>query len=180
MDKVNHCEICDLHSFNLQDGILCSLTSKKPDFQKKCPDINLDQNLKDKIIEVNTEFEDSKYVKKLAIANFIFYGLLGIGVLGLCYLLIISLFRLARIHTFTIVVFCVGMGFFGIAIGVLNYSRRKRQLISPKKQILDKLAELYNIRYQFDSKISTDIMGIKETKVNLRLNGEKIEKTYRY
>ena len=180
MDKVNHCEICDLHTLNLKEGILCSLTSKKPEFQKKCPDIKLNQNLKEKIIEVNTEFEDSKYVKKLAIGNFVFYSLLGIGVLGICYLLIISLFRLARIHTFTIAVFCVGMGFFGIAIGVLNYSRRKRQLISPKKQILDDLTLLYNVRYQFDSKTSTDFMGVKETKINLRLNGEKIEKTYRY
>ena len=173
MDKVSHCEICDLHSFNFKDGIICSLTTKKPDFQKKCPDIKLNQNLKDKIVEVNTEFEDSKYVRKLAIGNAVLYSLIGIGVLGICYLLIISLFRLARIHTFTIVVFCIGMGFFGIAIGVLNYSRRKKQLISPKKQTLDRLAELYNIHYQFDSKISTDLMGIKETKINLRLNGEK-------
>tara|TARA_R110000744_G_C19109611_1_gene534571 strand:- start:108 stop:650 length:543 start_codon:yes stop_codon:yes gene_type:complete len=180
MDKVKHCEICDLQSFNFQDGIICSLTNKKPDFQKKCPDIKLNQNLKDKIIEVNTEFEDSKYVKKLAVGNFIFYSLIGIWVLGICYLLIISLYRLARIHTFTIAVFCIGIGFFGIAIGALNYSKRKRQIISPKKQTLDKLTELYNIRYQFESKISTDIMGVKETKINLRLNGEKIEQTYRY
>lgn len=179
MALVNHCEICDLHAFNLEHGIICSLTTKKPDFQKKCPDIKLNQNLKDKIIEVNTEFEDSKYVKKLAVGNFILYSLAGIGVLGICYLLILSLFRIARIHTFTIVVFCIGIGFFGTAIGVLNYSRRKRQIISPKKQILDSLTELYNIRYQFDSKISTDIMGIKETKIELRLNGEKIEKIYR-
>ncbi|WP_405384373.1 hypothetical protein [Maribacter sp. LLG6340-A2] len=180
MNKFNHCEICDLHSFNFEDGIICSLTSKRPDFQKKCPDIKLDQNLKDKIIEVNTEFEDSKYVKKLAIGNFVFYSLIGVGVLGICYLLIISLFRLARIHTFTIAVFCIGIGFFGIAIGALNYSRRKRKIISPKKRNLDILTELYNVRYEFDSKISTDIMGIKETKINLRLNGEKIEQTYRY
>lgn len=180
MNKFNHCKICDLQTFNFEDGIICSLTSNKPDFQKKCPDIKLDQNLKNKIIEVNTEFEDSKYVKKLAIGNFVFFSLIGVGVLGICYLLIISLFRLARIHTFTIAVFCIGIGFFGIAIGALNYSRRKRQIISPKKQILDKLTELYNVRYQFDSKISTDIMGIKETKITLRLNGEKIDKTYRY
>ncbi|WP_422351132.1 hypothetical protein [Flagellimonas sp.] len=180
MDKVKHCEICDLHSMNLKAGLICSLTAKKPDFQNKCPEIKLNQNLKDKIIEVNTEFEDSKYVKKLALGNFILYSLAGIGVLGICYLLVISLFRLARIHTFTIVVFCIGMGLFGTAIGVLNYSRRKRRIISPKKEILDKLADLYNIRYQFDSKISTDVMGIKETKITLRLNGENIEKTYRY
>ncbi len=180
MNKWNHCKICDLHSINLEHGIICSLTSKKPEFQKKCPDIKLNQNLKGKIIEVNTEFEDSKYVKKLAIGNFVFYSLIGVGVLGICYFLIISLFRLARIHTFTIAVFCIGIGFFGIGIGALNYSKRKRQIISPKKQTLDKLTELYNIRYQFDSKISTDVMGIKETTINLKLNGEKIEKTYRY
>lgn len=180
MNKINHCEICDLHSFNLENGIICSLIGKKPKFNTKCPDIKLDKNLKDKIIEVNTEFEDSKYVKKLALGNFVFYSLVGIGVLGLCYFLITSLLRFERIHTFTIVVFCIGFGFLGIAIGVLNYSSRKRELISPKKQILDQLVKLYNIRYQFHSKITTDLMGVKETKIVLRLNGEKIEKISRY
>jgi len=180
MNKENHCKICDLHSFNLEDGIICSLTWEKPDFQKKCPDIKLDQNLKDKIIEVNTEFEDSKYVKKLAVGNFVLYWLMGIGVLGICYFLVISLFRLAMVHTVTISILCVGIGLFGIGIGALNYSRRKRKIISPKKRNLDILTELYNVRYEFDSKISTDIMGIKETKINLRLNGEKIEQTHRY
>ena len=83
MENSKHCEICDLSSFNLHDGIVCSLTDKKANFIKKCPDIQLDNKMKEKLIEINTEFQDSKYVKKLAIGNIFFYGLIGLAVLFL-------------------------------------------------------------------------------------------------
>ena len=108
------------------------------------------------------------------------YGAAGLGVLFLAYQLVLSLFEVARIHTFTIVVFTLGIGLIGIAIGVMNYSRQKKKNISPKKIALDYLTELYQVRYKFKSKISIDFMGVKETKISLRINGETIEKMIRY
>lgn len=178
MNNFMHCEICDLQAFNFTEGIICSLTNKKADFKRKCSKIKLDNKLKKKIIEVNTEFEDSKYVKKLAIGNMILYGLIGLGVLFICYYLMTILNRVALFHTVTIMIFSIGIGIIGI--GTLNYSMRKRNTITPKKFSLDKLTELYNVRYEFSSEASTDIMGIKETKIKLRINGEKIEKVSRF
>ena len=86
--------------------------------------------------------------------------------------------RVALFHTVTIMIFSIGIGIIGI--GTLNYSMRKRNTITPKKFSLDKLTELYNVRYEFSSEASTDIMGIKETKIKLRINGEKIEKVSRF
>ena len=180
MQNSKHCEICDLQSFNLNDGIICSLTNKKADFGDKCPDIKLDKKLKEKIIEINTEFEDSSYVKKLAIGNMVFYGLIGLAVLFACYYITMTLLNLGAFHTGSIIIFVVGVLIIGIGIGALNYSRQKRSIISPKKANLDILSELYRIRYDFDAKISTDIMGIKETKIKLRINGETVEKLIRY
>ncbi|TKD65905.1 hypothetical protein [Flavobacterium sp. ASW18X] len=180
MENSKHCEICDHQSFNFKDGIICGLIERKAEFNNKCPDIKLDKNLKEKIIEINTEFQDSKYVKKLAIGNLIFYGIIGLIVLGFCNYLTTKLFGLGVFHTGSIVIFVIGIMILGIGIGAMNYSRQKREIIFPKKQTLDKLAGIYNIRYEFDSQISTDIMGIKETKITLRLNGEKIERINRY
>lgn len=180
MENSKHCEICDLSSFNLQDGIICSLTDRKADFNKKCPDIQLDKKMKEKLIEINTEFQDSKYVKKLAIGHMIFYGLIGLAVLYFCYYLSFKLLELGVFHTGTIVIFAIGLTILGIGIGSLNYSRQKSNVSSPKKNNLDKLTELYHIRYQFESNISTDVMGIKETNIKLRVNGETIEKVSRY
>lgn len=180
MDKTKHCEICDLQSFNMKDGIICSLTNKKADFIKQCSDIKLNEKLKETIIKVNKEFDDSKYVKKLAARNMIFYGIVGVAVLYFCYFLSIQFLKLGVFHTVTIAIFVVGLSIIGMEIGTLNYSRRKRNAIFPKKINLDKLTDIYQIKYQFESDISTDIMGIKHTKTKLRLNGEVIEKTEQY
>jgi hypothetical protein len=107
MENSKHCEICDLSSFNLQDGIICSLTDRKADFNKKCPDIQLDKKMKEKLIEINTEFQDSKYVKKLAVGHMIFYGLIGLAVLYFCYYLSFKLLELGVFHTGTIVIFAI-------------------------------------------------------------------------
>lgn len=180
MENSKHCEICDLSAFNLQYGIVCSITGKKADFIKKCPDIQLDRKMKEKLIEINTEFQDSKYVKKLAIGNMIFYGLIGLAVLYFCYYLSFKLLELGIFHTGTIVIFVIGIFIVGIGIGTLNYSRQKSNVSLPKKINLDILAELYQIRYHFESNISTDVMGVKETKIKLRVNGETIEKVSRH
>jgi hypothetical protein len=180
MENSKHCEICDLSSFNLHDGIVWSLTDKKANFIKKCPDIQLDKKMKEKLIEINTEFQDSKYVKKLAIGNIFFYGLIGLAVLYLCYYLSFKLLELGVFHTGTIVIFVIGIFIVGIGFGTLNYSRQKSNVSSPKKINLDMLTELYQIRYLFESNISTDVMGIKETKIKLIVNGETIEKVSRY
>ena len=180
MENSKHCGICDLHSFNLNEGIICSLTNKKPKFKQKCPDIILDKKLKEKILEINTEFQDSRRVRKIAVGNMILYGLIGLGVLCICYYLINKLYRIALIHTGTIAIFSIGIGIIGIGIGAINYSRQKRNAIAPKKSNLDKLTELYNVKYEFKSQTSTDIMDVTETKIELRLNGEKIEKVNRF
>ncbi len=180
MENSKHCEICDLHLFTIKQGIICSLTKEKANFSHKCPDIKLDRNLKENIIKVNKEFDDSKYVKKLASGNMIFYGLIGIAILYFCYYLSVELLEYGIYSTASIVIFVIGISVVGMGIGALNYSRQKGNIISPKKEILDKLTKIYNIKYQFESKISTDLMGIKETKIKLRLHGETFEKTERY
>lgn len=176
MNNSKHCELCDLQSFDIKDGVLCSLTDKKGSFKDKCSDIKLNEKLKETILNVNKEFEDSKYVRKLASGNMVFYGIIGIAILYFCYYLSMKLLSLGIFHTATIVIFSIGLSIIGMGVGALNYSKQKWQTISPKKENLDKLTDIYGIKYQFDSKISTDMMGIKHTKTKLIINGETIEK----
>jgi hypothetical protein len=135
MESSKHCEICDLQSFNIKDGIICSLTNKKANFIDKCPDIKLDKKLKEQIIKINKEFDDSKYVKKLASGNMILYGLIGIAVMCFCYYLTVKLLNYGVFSRMSIVIFAIGLSIVGMGIGALNYSRQKRNVISPKKII---------------------------------------------
>ncbi len=180
MNPEKHCEICDLQVFSIQEGRLCSLTNQKPDFTRTCVNIALDKRMKERIIKINTEYNDSKYVGKLAWANLAFYGVIGIGVLALCYYISIKFLELGYFHTGTIVIFAIGLTVIGSGIGAMNFSSSKKAIANPKKEQLDAVLDLYHKRYDFESEISTDMMGVKETKIKLRIDGETIEKTSRY
>jgi hypothetical protein len=48
MNKINICKKCRKRKFNLQTGVLCSLTNEKPTFEDSCPDFELDETIKEK------------------------------------------------------------------------------------------------------------------------------------
>ncbi|MPQ49313.1 hypothetical protein GCQ56_20155 [Marinifilum sp. N1E240] len=167
MTKSNHCELCDLQSFNYKYGIICSLTEKKPSFQKQCSYISLEKKLVEKLVEINMEYEDLKHVKKQTVLNLIFYLIIGLAVVYLSYFIGTILPATTIFQTVTIIIFASGLVLIGKGIGGINFYRQKSGVIVPKKKILDQLAELYNINYEFKSNISTDLMGVKKTDAEL-------------
>ncbi len=179
MNNSKHCEICDLQSFNFKNGVICNLTNKKAQFNRICMKIKLDEKLKEKLIEVNEEFYDLKYIKKHSIINFIVYTIIGLSVIYFSYFFGVYLLERGFYSTVTIVIFVIGLVVLGFGIGPINYYRQKRKITIAKKNDMDKLANLYNINYDFESKIQTDMMGIKETESVLFINGEEFKKVKR-
>ena len=49
MDKIDLCKKCTKRKFDLQQGIVCGLTSEKPAFEDSCPDFEADENVKEYI-----------------------------------------------------------------------------------------------------------------------------------
>jgi len=175
MTESNHCELCDLQSLNYKYGIVCSLTEKKPSFQKQCSNISLENKLVEKLVEINMEYEDLKHVKKQTVLNLIFYLIIGLAVIYLSYFIGTILPATTIFHTVTIIIFASGLVLIGRGIGGINFYRQKYGVIVPKKKILDQLSELYNINYEFKSNISTDLMGVKKTDAELFIEGKLIE-----
>ncbi|MFY0603108.1 MAG: hypothetical protein JXQ93_04105 [Flavobacteriaceae bacterium] len=49
--QLTFCKKCTNRKMDLQQGILCNLTSRKPDFKDECPSFNLDEHVKETISE---------------------------------------------------------------------------------------------------------------------------------
>ena len=43
-ERLNYCKICTNRAMDSQTGIVCGLTSAKPEFEDQCPDFNADQD----------------------------------------------------------------------------------------------------------------------------------------
>ena len=49
MNFNQHCNLCDNHKKDFQNGMVCGLTDLKPMFDKRCSKILLDKNIRDKL-----------------------------------------------------------------------------------------------------------------------------------
>jgi hypothetical protein len=51
-ERLKYCRICENRSFNPSTGLVCVLTNEKPAFEAQCPDIKIDQNEADRLIQL--------------------------------------------------------------------------------------------------------------------------------
>lgn len=49
MDLARHCILCDNQLVTIKDGTTCSLTNKKPDFNKTCIKIELNEKFEQRV-----------------------------------------------------------------------------------------------------------------------------------
>ncbi|WP_196890670.1 hypothetical protein [Aureivirga marina] len=173
MNKNMHCELCELQSFDFINGITCSLTKEKATFKNRCSKIQFGEKLEEKIVEINQEYENLKYMKKHAYSNLIFYSLIGIGVWILNYFITIRIFEVGVISTISLSLFLIGGTIIGYGTGAYKFYNSSRKSIIPKKEKLDNILKIYQISYSFVSEIKTNLIGRRETVSELNLNGKK-------
>lgn len=175
MEKIKHCQICDLQQYDIQKGLKCSLTEKLPKFNNTCPKIVLNEKMLQRIVKVNWEFEDIKAMKNKSIMNFVFFGIIALGVFYFDYYLTQELNSYGVYSTVSIIIFVVGLAVLGMAIGPMNMYYNKKKNHTPVKEELDDLMKLYNISYDYQYNEHTDYFGVKEMKHKLTINGEIFE-----
>lgn len=175
--NVRHCRYCELHEFELNKGVICTLTGELGEFSSTCPSIKFDNILVNKIFDVNIAVEYLKYLKPRAFLNFSMYLLVGIIVHILNYFVTIMIFNKGFLSTLTITIFILGMVLIGFGLGSLRFYYTKKKNILPKKKELDIIVKLYGINYNFSTKIKSDILGNEKTESTLRLNGEFFERS---
>ena len=63
MSYKDYCKYCLNHDFNLKDGIVCKLTSKKPTFTNVCEDFSKNKKIvKKENLNINNQKSDNYFL----------------------------------------------------------------------------------------------------------------------
>ncbi|NMM48147.1 hypothetical protein [Marinigracilibium pacificum] len=157
MNLSKHCQLCENRQYDINTGTKCKLTDQEPSFQKKCPEIKFDEKLDNTIKEINTEYELVKRSKSLSIGNFIFFLVVSIAFIGTGIYLGVYIFDKGVLSTVPIIVIAVGIGVLPLASGPLNKYIQGIKVAEKKREELNEVLDLYNIKYNINVIIKKDL-----------------------
>ena len=144
-----HCKLCKHEKADLNKGILCGLTNKKPSFYKTCTSLIFDQKLVQKLFEVTEELQNLKEKKLNIYGNFVFYNCIGIllitsGIIFRQYLIQMEYNWTDEYYYFPFIPISFGCSSIGLGLTkLINYYKNLKYL-KEHKQYLDKFLRLYN------------------------------------
>ena len=171
MDLARHCELCDNQKISLEFGTTCGLTDRKPEFNKTCSKIELNEKFENKLKSVNIEYENFKRKKTITYTYFVVFLIIGIAVIVGGYLL--GKYALGKrvISTVPLIIMGVGLAPLGLAFGVLNSHRQEVRLAKSKKEKVDEVLDEYRIEYEIDIAFGDEIHGTQEVYAELKTKG---------
>ena len=174
MKPIDHCKVCDNHSKDLNTGIICNLTKKKPEFTTVCPKGNFHIHLLRRIEEVAVEYEMANSALPFTVLNFIFFLFVSAGITTFGYLL--SEFMVSRgwFPLFGYILMFFGVTMLKLATGPAGKYRTAIKIAKDKQKELKDVLKAYGIDWWVDVKlkkqnhgfikISTDILLFKHGK----------------
>lgn len=168
-----HCNLCDNPRTDLQDGIICGLTDKKPSFNKTCSKILFNKKFENKIGLVHIKIEQ---LKKKKVSIYIYFFLcMAIGCI-----LIISQRNLLDGFDFTyskyvklarsLLVVFLGLVLSGFAYRKLNHYRGKSKIVKDEKDRIDAILDKYQIKYSCSVKFGEKYHENQDVIVELKSN----------
>ncbi|MEP0262373.1 hypothetical protein [Dokdonia sp.] len=167
MIQAKHCDLCENRIANLEKGLTCKLTNRKPDFNNICSVIRLDEKFQEKLEIANLELEIIHRNKKST--HLTFYTTIIIG-----FSLIIGgyLFSSWTIHNLylwevKIGIIVSGFAFLGAAYSKLNSFRRKDNKAQLDKIKIDEILKKYGIKYYPNIDFKEKNHGIQEVIIHL-------------
>tara|TARA_B100000809_G_C14892050_1_gene443025 strand:+ start:98 stop:652 length:555 start_codon:yes stop_codon:yes gene_type:complete len=177
MNFSKHCDLCENEITNLEKGLTCKLTNKKPEFKNTCSKINLNEKFQAKIEIINLELEIISRNKRSTHQTF--YFLLFIG-----FILIIGGYYFFKGNTKSVYameiafgIISIGITFWGVASNKLTEFRRKFNNAEFDKFDLDEFLEKYGIEYKSDFSFKEKIHGIQEVIVKMNFKNWKKKRT---
>ena len=171
MDLARHCDLCDNQKTSLKVGTTCGLTDRKPEFNKTCPKIELNEKFENKLKTVNIEYDKVKRTKTLTYIYFGVFIFIGITVIIAGYLLGKYAFDSGVISTVPLIIMAVGLAPLGMAFGTLNNFRQKHEVAKSKKDKIDEVLNEYRITYDIDIKYGKEFHGTQEVFAELNVKG---------
>ena len=173
VDLTKHCQLCDNQVVSLMGGTTCGLTKQKPDFNKTCIKIQLNDKFEQKVKEINVDHEKVRRTKKLTYTYFIVFLIISLAVMIGGYLLGSYILEKGVISTVPLIIIGVGFTILPIAFGPVNNYRNEMSIIKKKKENLDGILSLYNIDYSIDMKFGKEIHGTQEVETDLKIHRKR-------
>tara|TARA_R100000935_G_scaffold36196_1_gene57042 strand:+ start:162447 stop:162992 length:546 start_codon:yes stop_codon:yes gene_type:complete len=178
MDPSQHCILCDHQKVTLKEGTLCGLTERKPAFHNTCLTIKLTEKFEEKLKTANIEYQYALKDKWWTYTYMVVFGFLGA-------LAFFCLFKFqerigevifnkssGRGQGYLVVVYiCIvtaGFVLFGMAIRAFNGYRNKVSKALHKKNRIDTVLNLYNIKYTIAISFGKNYHGTQEVEVDLQ------------
>lgn len=133
--KLNQCEQCKKRDFSPKNGLVCSITKEKPDFEDECPDFEIDHRIQ-KVVEIREEERKNNYassktglLESMGIKNSTIVGIITMSAAAIWFF--IGYFSMNTIFFYPPVLFVLGLIKF---IQGLNKGNEKVRLKSIKKK----------------------------------------------
>lgn len=161
MELAKHCELCDNRVFDLSTGTTCGLTSMRPEFKGKCPNIKFGDNQLRRIKEVNIEYYEIESKKWMNVVHFILYFMIGVTIMLVGYFLGLMAWDKGVVSTVPLIIIGVGFLIIPFATGPLLSFRRDFRIEKERKVKMDQLLKSYNIEYDSEIVVDEDVHGNK-------------------
>ena len=177
MNFSRHCTLCENEISNLERGLTCKLTNRKPEFKEACPDIRLTQKFQNKLEEANLELKIIGRKKKSVHPSFYFLIIIGfIVIIGSSF---IADWTHAGVFFWYEKIALIGLGvtLLMIAYQKLNRFRNQIKAAASEKNKIDLVLEKYGISYKTTFEFKEIVHGTQEVTVNIEFKNWTKQRT---
>ncbi len=171
MELARHCELCDHQQVDFVDGTTCMLTQKKPSFNRTCSKIQLNSKFKEKLEAVNVNYEAVKRTKITAYIYLVVFLMISAAVAFLGYTIAKFALNVGVFSTIPIIIYAISGYLVLMAFNPLSTYRKEIVVATSKKDKIDAVLLLYNIKYTFDVKFGQKIHGEQQYNATLDIKG---------
>lgn len=160
--KTEHCLLCENRQHNVEHGVYCGLTDKKPDFNKTCNLIKFGKALEDNILDKNVELRLVEKTKVDTLGHLVIFLSIGLVVIFFgVYLLGNYGFNFtgdyfrgsAYVTVVASAITFIGVSFLVNAFTPLNLFFRNLKVAKTNKEKLDSILNEYKLEYELELSI---------------------------
>ena len=171
VELARHCHLCDNQIVTLQEGTTCSLTNRKPEFNRICSRIILDKKLEQKIIEVNVKYQQIKRTQIESYFNFGLFFSISVLIIYLGYYMGKYAFEGGVISVVPLIIMSISLGTLTMAFGSLNRYNSEIKIARENKNRVDEVVEKYGVTYDINIVFDKNVHGTQH--INYDLNIDK-------
>lgn len=171
MNYSKHCDLCVSQKISLKRGNICGLTDKKPTFKKKCYDIHFNSIISNELESVSIELKKINNLKLKNYIGFTMYFTFSLTIMIIGFLFFKEIWKKEIYSEYPSVIIAIGYALMGVSFFNLQKFLRKKRDIKIRKDQIDEMLDIYNIKYDIEVVFGKEIHGIEDIKVDLKMRG---------